>query len=255
MIVPALLLSDPRIRESAAYASRDITVNKIDTGARAPIVLVIFDEWSLTSILDRTGRIDRERLPNLASLAERATWYPNATAAADVSELAVPAMLTGSKARQGQLPTAAEHPVNLFTLLAASHDLHVVEPITSLCPPQLNLLVEPRQPTRERLGLLISDLSLVWLSLTLPSPWSDRLPEVTQTWSGFGHDGPGTVVAPPTDQPVPRALFHLNRTDRGSRVPSLCSGDRSSERTTRLLLPPLHAAPRALGVPPVRAPL
>ncbi len=216
VIVPALLLSDPRIRESAAYASRDIAVDETDSGARAPIVLVIFDEWSLTSILDRTGRIDRKRFPHLAALADRATWYPNATAAADVSELAVPAMLTGSGARQGQLPTAAEHPANLFTLLAGSHDLYVVEPITSLCPPQLNLLAKPRQPTRERLGLLISDLSLVWLSLTVPSPWSDRLPEVTQTWSGFGHDRPGTAVAPPTDQPVPRALFHLSRTDRAA---------------------------------------
>lgn len=216
VVVPALLLIDSRVRQSAAFASRDVVVDATDTGARAPIVLVIFDEWSLTSILDRTGSIDRERLPNLAALADQATWYPNATAAADVSELAVPAMLTGSEARRGQLPTAAEHPVNLFTLLAASHDLHVVEPITSLCPPQLNLLAESRQPARERLGLLVSDLSLVWLRLTLPSPWSDRLPEVTQTWSGFGREGPRTAVAPPTDQPVPRALFHLSRTDRAA---------------------------------------
>lgn len=216
LIVPALLLADPRVRQSAAFASRDVAVDETDTGARAPIVLVIFDEWSLTSILDRTGSIDRERFPHLAALADQATWYPNATAAADVSELAVPAMLTGSGARQGQLPTAAEHPVNLFTLLAASHDLHVVEPITSLCPPQLNLLAESRPPTRERLDLLVSDLSLVWLKLTLPPPWSDRLPEVTQTWSGFGGDGPRTARAPPTDQPVPRALFHLSRTDRAA---------------------------------------
>lgn len=216
VIVPALLLIDPRVRQSAAFASRDVAVDAIDTGARAPIVLVIFDEWSLTSILDRNGAIDRQRMPNLAAFADRATWYPNATAAADVSELAVPAMLTGSPARQGLLPTAAEHPVNLFTLLAASHDLYVVEPITSLCPPQLNLLAESRQPARERLGLLASDLSLVWLRLTLPSPWSDRLPEVTQTWSGFGRDGPRTPVAPPTDQPVPRAMFHLSRTDRAA---------------------------------------
>lgn len=214
VVVPALLLIDPRVRQSASFASRDVAVDETDTGARAPIVLVIFDEWSLTSILDRTGLIDRERLPNLAALADRATWYPNATAAADVSELAVPAMLTGSAARQGQLPTAAEHPVNLFTLLAASHDLYVVEPITSLCPPQLNLLAESRQPTRERLGLLASDLSLVWLRLTLPSSWGDRLPDMTRTWSGFGRDRPPAAVAPPTDQPVPRALFHLGRTDR-----------------------------------------
>jgi hypothetical protein len=216
VLVPTFLLLDGDVRNSAARRNATVEIG-VDTGARAPIVVVIFDEWSLTSILDRTAKIDRKRFPHLAALADRSTWYPNATAAADVSELAVPAMLTGSGARQGQLPTAAEHPVNLFTLLAGSHDLYVVEPITSLCPPQLNLLAQPRQPTRERLGLLVSDLSLVWLSLTVPSPWSDRLPEVTQTWSGFGHDRPGAAMAPPTDQPVPRALFHLSRTDRAAK--------------------------------------
>ena len=215
VLVPTVFILDGDVRKSAARQDAMVEIGA-DTGARAPIVVVIFDEWSLTSILDRTGKIDQERFPNLAALADRATWYPNATAAADVSELAVPAMLTGSRPRQGQLPTAAEHPVNLFTLLAASHDLHVVEPITSLCPPQLNLLVEPRQPTRERLGLLVSDLSFVWLSLTLPSPWNDLLPEVTQTWSGFGRDGAATAVPPPTDEPVPRALFHLSRADRAA---------------------------------------
>ncbi len=188
VIVPALVLIDPDIRESAAASNRSIAVDPIDTGARAPIVLVVFDEWSLTSILDRNGAIDRQRMPNLARLADRATWYPNATAAADNTVLSVPAMLTGVRARQGQLPTVDEHPVNLFTLLAASHDLHVVESITTLCPPELNQLVSPRQPTGERFGLLVSDLAIVWLERTLPSPWRDRLPAVTRTWSGFGRN-------------------------------------------------------------------
>ena len=242
VIVPALLLADPRIRQSAAFASRDVAVAETDTGARAPIVLVIFDEWSLTSILDRTGAIDRQRFPNLAGLADRAAWYPNATAAADVSELAVPSMLTGAEVHQGQLPTVAEHPINLFTLLAASHDLHVAEPITSLCPPQLNLLAAPRPPASERLGLLVLDLSLVWQRLTLPTPWRDRLPEVTRTWSGFGRDGARTAVPPPTDQPVARALFHLGQTDRAAEfrrfVQSIeTPGERPSLHFLHSLLP------------------
>ncbi len=218
VIVPALVLIDPDIRESAAASSRSIAVDPVDTGARAPIVLVIFDEWSLTSILDRNGAIDRQRLPHLAGLADRATWYRNATAAADATELALPAMLTGASVRQGQLPTAAEHPINLFTLLAASHDLHVVEPITTLCPPHLNQLVSPRQPLRQRLGLLVSDLAIVWLGRTLPAAWSDRLPAVTRTWSGFGKDSDDAAQAPvpPPDQPVRRALFQARETDRAA---------------------------------------
>ncbi len=215
-LVPALLVLDGRVRQSAADPSQENRVDLDDTGARAPVVLVIFDEWSLTSILDAEGSIDRQRLPNLASLADRATWYPNATAAADVSELAIPAMLTGRKTEQGRLPTLAEQPINLFTVLAPSHDIFAIEPITSLCPPELNLLAEPRPAFRERFELLISDLTVVWLNLTLPAAWTERLPDVTQTWSAFGRDAASEQERPPTDEPVRRALRHLREVDRAA---------------------------------------
>lgn len=216
ILVPALLVLDGRVRQSAANPNEAIPADLGDTGARAPVVLVIFDEWSLTSILDAEGSIDRERLPNLARLADQATWYPNATAAADVSELAVPAMLTGQATEQGRLPTLTEQPINLFTILAPSHDIFAIEPITSLCPPGLNLLAEPQPAFRERFGLLISDLTVVWLNLTLPAVWTERLPDVTQTWSAFGQDLASEQERTPTDEPVRRALRHLREIDRAA---------------------------------------
>ncbi len=216
VLVPALLLLDGDVRRSAARPVRSVDVDQADTGARAPIVFVVLDEWSLTSILDATGNIDGERLPNLARLAATATWYANATAVSDVSELAVPAMLSGLQAEQGRLPTASEYPVNLFTLLAPSHELYALEPISSLCPDDVNRLAVPRPEFRERFGLLVSDLAVVWLNLTLPAAWTSGLPSVTQTWSGFAQDGPRAAAPPPTDEPVPRALFHLRTTDRAA---------------------------------------
>lgn len=216
VLVPALLVLDGRVRRSASGPSQVIPADLADTGARAPIVLIIFDEWSLVSILDADGAIDRERLPNLARLADQATWYPNATAAADVSELAIPAMLTGQPAEQGRLPTLAEQPINLFTLLAPSHDLYAIEPITSLCPPALNLLAGERAPWDERLSLLISDLTVVWLNQTLPHVWTQQLPEITQTWSGFGQEQASAPAEPAADRPVQRALRHLREVDRAA---------------------------------------
>ena len=52
-------------------------------GNGAPIVMVVFDEFSSASLLDRSGRIDRARFPNFADLAEQSTWYRNATTVAD----------------------------------------------------------------------------------------------------------------------------------------------------------------------------
>lgn len=186
VLVPALLVLDGQVRRSASGPGQAAPSAFPDTGARAPIVLVVFDEWSLISILDRDGSIDRERLPNLARLADQATWYPNATAASDKTHLAIPSMLTGRKAALSSLPTLAEHPVNLFTVLAPSHDVFAAEAITSLCPPEINLRGARRPRFGERFSLLLSDLSVVWLSLTLPAGWTERLPDVTHAWSRFG---------------------------------------------------------------------
>ncbi len=216
ILVPALLVLDGRVRRSAAGPSQAIPADLGDTGARAPIVLIIFDEWSLVSILDVDGAIDRQRLPNLARLADQATWYPNATAAADVSELAIPAMLTGQPAEQGRLPTLAEQPINLFTRLAPSHDIYAIEPITALCPPELNLLARERASAGERLSLLITDLTIVWLNQTLPAVWTQQLPEITQTWSGFGRNEASEAAADRTDSTAQRALRHLRDADRAA---------------------------------------
>ena len=214
VVVPALLILDGDVRRSATPPKPAAEITAPDTGARAPIVLVIFDEWSLTSILDRTGAIDRERLPNLAGLADQATWYPNATAAANTTELALPAILAGSPAKQGRLPIASEYPVNMFTVLAPSHDVFALEPITALCPPEVNLLTAERPAAGDRFGLLASDLSIAWLRLTLPAPWRERLPAVTDTWSGFRQSRHNAGPLPATAQPVQRAMFLLRNSDR-----------------------------------------
>jgi len=209
IVVPAILVLDGQVRRSVAAPSQAVPAELPDSGARAPVVLVIFDEWSLVSILDAEGGIDRERLPNLARLADRATWYPNATAASDATELALPAMLTGRKAETGRLPTLTEHPVNLFTILAPSHDVHAIEPITSLCPSDLNPLAEPRPRFGDRFSLLISDLSLVWLNLTLPKDWAERLPDVTAAWSGFGEVEAAAGSSSPFASAVQQVLERL----------------------------------------------
>ena len=63
------------------------------------------------------------------------TWYKYTAAAHDYTWWAVPALLTGQLPDTSRLPTAANYPGNLFTLLDDSHELNVVEPFTRLVPP------------------------------------------------------------------------------------------------------------------------
>jgi len=102
---------------------------------RTPVVMVMFDELPVTSLLARDGTIDRIRYPNFARLAGDSTWYVNATTAADLTQLAIPSALDGRSPRRGATPSARSHPLNLFTLLKGrGYGLKVGEEATSLCP-------------------------------------------------------------------------------------------------------------------------
>ncbi len=109
----------------------------VKVAIRAPhrVVMIVMDELPTTSLLDGLGAIDAELFPNLAALAETGTWYRNHTTAAPYTEAAVPAILTGQLPAPDQnVPVAAEHPRNLFTVLADRYRLNVHESVTRLCP-------------------------------------------------------------------------------------------------------------------------
>lgn len=152
----------------------------------APVVFVIFDELPLSSLLRPDGEIDAARFPNFARLRAESTWFRNATTVHDLSEMAVPAMLTGRFADPGRLPFAGDYPFNLFTLLGPSHRLEAVETLTRLCPEGLCGREVSRPATSARMSALLSDTAVLYLHLLLPVGSAARLPRVDQTWGDFG---------------------------------------------------------------------
>jgi hypothetical protein len=155
--------------------------------SRTPVVMVVFDELPATSLMDDRDRVDARRFPGFASLAADATWYRDATTVAGRTTEAVPALLTGRNPREGDLPTASDHPVSLFTLLSRSHRLEVVEPITDVCP--RDLCTEARPDMGERLSELASDLRVVSAHLLLPDDLRGGLPPIDRDWRGFAGEG------------------------------------------------------------------
>ena len=121
---------------------RDRGVDPADLGAFGsgdppPVVMVVFDEWPLASIMRRDGTIDADLYPNVAALAGDATWYRDTTTVANLTNFAVPSLLTGNRPVEGETADASTHPENLFTLLGGTYDLDVTERITRLCPTSL----------------------------------------------------------------------------------------------------------------------
>jgi hypothetical protein len=103
------------------------------------VVLVVFDEFPLQSLLDSSGRIDRRVYPTFAGFADQATWYRNATGIGGWTPFAVPSMLSGTWptwAQRSAVPNRSGWPNNLFTLLDRHYNLKVFETMTQLCPPE-----------------------------------------------------------------------------------------------------------------------
>jgi len=140
----------------------------VPAGARAPVVMVFFDELPMMSLLDSEGRIDRRLYPNLARFAGDATWYRNATGIGPFTPYAVPAMLTGRyPTRSGVAPSYTEYPDNLFTMLAGSYNVRAFETVTQLCPPRVcTATVGDGGGTGWR--ALARDLAGVWAKIVSP---------------------------------------------------------------------------------------
>jgi hypothetical protein len=163
--------------------------------SRTPVVIVVFDEFPLLSLLGGNGRIDAVRYPNFAALAGQSTWFRRTLSVSGDTTQAVPAILTGRNPDPDALPFFSDHPDNLFTLFGGTYRLNVVEPITSLCPAKL--CPPPREKgfiDRER--ALLSDVSVVYLHVLLPDDLRERLPSVTGTWTNIRGSAVGERQGP-----------------------------------------------------------
>jgi Sulfatase len=152
--------------------------------AESPVVMIIFDELPVTSLQRPDRRIDQTRYPGFGQLGRDGTWYRDAVTVDFSTTRAVPAALTGMRTSREQLPTAADHPRSLFTLLGDHYSMNVHEPVTRLCPEHL-CGPSRRVPQVERLKSLVQDLSIVSAHRVLPGALDDGLPPVDRAFEGF----------------------------------------------------------------------
>lgn len=152
----------------------------------APVVMVVFDEFPVASLMDEHGEVQRNLYPNFARLADDGTWFRNAVTVQQQTEASLPAMLTGNDGVSGRLPVAGDYPANLFTLLADAYDIRAIEAVTELCPEYA--CENGTRPTLEagaRWRSLIDDLRIVAGHVLLPDDVANRLPPIDQSWSNF----------------------------------------------------------------------
>jgi hypothetical protein len=182
IVVPALFLLDPTVRQNFALSEIRAAVPTIER--KPPIVFVIFDELSLNSLLDAEGNIDAVRYPNFAALARDAHWFRNATTVSEATAYSVPAILSGRyPIAANAAPTLQYYPVNLFTALARHYAITAQLKFQSLCPPSACQNSGPA--SGDSVAALLSDLGVVWLHVVLPDSLTESLPPLADDWSDF----------------------------------------------------------------------
>ena len=109
----------------------------------APVVMVIFDELPLATLLGRDGLVDAELFPGFAELRRTSTWYRNTTTSETFTKEARPALLTGSYPQRG-LGESFDYPKSVFSLLGATYEVRASDIPPNVCPP--SLCDEPIEP-------------------------------------------------------------------------------------------------------------
>ena len=135
LLVSGLFLLTPPI--SVLTFPWTVDSHGVELSSSASVVFLIFDELPQVSLLNAQQEIDSLRFPNLARLAEDATWFRNAAPAHPYTTRSIPSLLSGELPDPSRLATATDFPNSIFTLFGQTHGLHVVEPLTDLCPDSL----------------------------------------------------------------------------------------------------------------------
>jgi hypothetical protein len=183
VVFPAILLLHPDMATFVRPDGRTAKAAGRIPADAPPIVMVVFDQLPLTSLMNERGEIDAANFPAFASLAGRSTWYRNASTVADYTGFAIPPIVSGLRPRPRRLPIANDYPDNLFTFLAGTYKLEVFESITGLCPERL--CPRERLDAVRRLGAMVADLGVVYLHVVFPEAHRARLPSLTEDWRDF----------------------------------------------------------------------
>jgi hypothetical protein len=172
-----------------------------------PVVMVVFDEFPVTSLMDVHHRIDSVLYPNFAALSRDSYWFRNATTVSDQTEFVLPAILSGNYPsdnfpRKNKVPTLNDYPNNLFTLLGDSYRFRVYETVTQLCPEQLC--------RRETFTVsFLYDIFLIYLHVLLPKDLTESLPAIDMSWKNFAADP--LIFSKNTDSFIKKALRELEK--------------------------------------------
>lgn len=162
-------------------------LDRDETKPRVPVVLIVFDEFPGTAIMNPEKSIDANRFPNLAQLANQSHWYRNACGASTLTARALPAILTGAFPEVREFATVDKYPQNLFQAMisGAGYQHAAFEPVSILAPQTPKVASISLRQQIQRTWDVLHVLSTVYLFDVLPAQLHPSLPEIPKVWFGL----------------------------------------------------------------------
>lgn len=134
VVILLICLSHPTSNLVLPHAGENTI--KLPDGHDTPVVLVVFDEMPLQTLLDRRGRIDGKLFPGFARLARHSTWYPEMASVGSSTINVLPTIMSGHLPKGGDRADLSSEvvPDNLCAILGQSgYQINAVEQITKFC--------------------------------------------------------------------------------------------------------------------------
>jgi len=161
---------------------------KIATPDRPNIILIVYDELPVTTILDANGLIDRNKFPNFYQFAQGATWFANARSASGHTEAAVPAILAGRMRKHAVPATYRSYPENIFHRLGPSYNVLDLQFATDLNPARPLGWQTEAPDGQDRLGRVALDIAIIFGHMMAPPQLAADLPRIDLQHNRFGED-------------------------------------------------------------------
>jgi len=182
-VIPLLFAAKSTVRsQGSAPAAGPVP---IATQPAPPILLIVFDELPIASILGPEGEIDDSWFPGFARLASTSTWYRDTLTTSTMTLQAIPALLSGRLTKSDDASLLSGDDRTLFQLVGESHQRFAYTTVGGVVPRDVALL----SGDRPGWGSAMEDLGILYLHLTMPRSVRERLPPVSAAWGEFaGHE-------------------------------------------------------------------
>lgn len=183
ILFPAAFFMNAAIQEQVLKVPAREYYQPVTARSPVPVIFLVLDGLNGMALLDEDHLVDRARFPSFARLADRCSFYRNASTVHTRTDHALPAILSGSYPTGTQRPLESEYPLNLFRLLDNSRQFEqtIFEPYTQLTPQHLQRIVRHDSTLRQACDLMETVLR-VYERLCLPHAMDSLAVDIPREW-------------------------------------------------------------------------